>query len=308
MNRWLRPSLLLLGLAAAAAAHAVEVRFERVVEGVYVHIGELGGRTYDNEGLNANIGLVVTPGGAVLIDSGATVRSAAQIHAAVKRVTDQPVRWVINTGGQDHRWLGNRYFKEQGAQLIAHANGRADMMNRGNDHLQALRPVLKERLEGTVPQLPDRYVEGSDIRLELGGTVFELRHRGGAHTPGDMMIWLPAAKVLFTGDVVYVERMLGVLPVSNTKQWLATFDVVEQLAPSRLVPGHGKVTDVAAARADTRAYLEALRLHMKKAVDDGTDISAAIRSFDAGPFMRLLNAAELHPGNASRTYLEIERE
>jgi glyoxylase-like metal-dependent hydrolase (beta-lactamase superfamily II) len=308
MNRWLRPSLLLLGLAAAAAAHAVEVRFERVVEGVYVHIGELGGRTYDNEGLNANIGLVVTPGGAVLIDSGATVRSAAQIHAAVKRVTDQPVRWVINTGGQDHRWLGNRYFKEQGAQLIAHANGRADMMNRGNDHLQALRPVLKERLEGTVPTLPDRYIEGSDIRLELGGTVFELRHRGGAHTPGDMMIWLPAAKVLFTGDVVYVERMLGVLPVSNTKQWLATFDVVEQLAPSRLVPGHGKVTDVAAARADTRAYLEALRLHMKKAVDHGTDISAAIRSFDAGPFMRLLNAAELHPGNASRTYLEIERE
>lgn len=308
MNRWLRPSLLLLGLAAAAAAHAVEVRFERVVEGVYVHIGELGGRTYDNEGLNANIGLVVTPGGAVLIDSGATVRSAAQIHAAVKRVTDQPVRWVINTGGQDHRWLGNRYFKEQGAQLIAHANGRADMMNRGNDHLQALRPLLKERLEGTVPTLPDRYVDGNDIRLELGGTVFELRHRGGAHTPGDMMIWLPAARVLFTGDVVYVERMLSVLPVSSTKQWLATFDVVEQLAPARLVPGHGKVTDVETARADTRAYLEALRQHMKKAVDDGTDISAAIRSFDAGPFRRLLNAAELHPGNASRTYLEIERE
>jgi glyoxylase-like metal-dependent hydrolase (beta-lactamase superfamily II) len=66
--------------------------------------------------------------------------------------------------------------------------------------------------------------------------------------------------VLFTGDVVYVERMLGVLPVSNTKQWLATFDVIEQLAPARLVPGHGKVTDVATARADTRAYLEALRL------------------------------------------------
>ena len=74
------------------------------------------------------------------------------------------------------------------------------------------------------------------------------------------------------------------------------------------MPGHGKVSDVATARADTRAYLEALRAHMKKAVDDGTDLSAAIKSFDAAPFMRLLNSAELHPGNASRTYLELERE
>lgn len=308
MNGWLRPTLLLFGLAAAAPAPAVEVRFERVADGVYAHIGERGGRTYDNEGLNANIGLVVTAGGAVLIDSGATARSAAQIHAAAKRVTNQPVRWVINTGGQDHRWLGNGYFKSQGAQIIAHAGGRADMLNRGHDQLQALRAVLKERAESTVPVLADRYVEGSDVRLELGGTRLELHHRGGAHTPGDTMVWLPAQQVLFTGDVVYVERMLGVLPVSNTKQWLATFDVIERLAPATLVPGHGKVTDVATARADTRAYLEALREHMKKAVDAGTDISAAIRSFDAGPYMRLLNAAELHPGNASRTYLELERE
>jgi glyoxylase-like metal-dependent hydrolase (beta-lactamase superfamily II) len=299
---------LLFGSAAATAAQAVDVRFERVADGVYAHIGDLGARTYENEGLNANIGLVVTPAGAVLIDSGATARSAAQIHAAVRRVTDQPVRWVINTGDQDHRWLGNGYFKAQGAQLIAHANARADMMNRGNDHLEALRVAIKERVDGTVPTLPDRWVEGTDIRLDLGGTVFELRHRGGAHTPGDTMVWLPATGVLFSGDVVYVERMLGVIPVSSTKHWLETFDVIEALAPARLVPGHGRVADAATARADTRAYLEALRAHMKSAVDEGMDISGAIKSFDASPYMRLLNAAELHPGNASRTYLELERE
>jgi hypothetical protein len=84
--------------------------------------------------------------------------------------------------------------------------------------------------------------------------------------------------------------------------------VIEQLNPKIIVPGHGNLTDLARARADTQTYLLALRAHMKKAVDDGTDISAAIRSFDAQPFMRLHNAAELHPGNASRTYLELERE
>lgn len=289
-------------------AGAVEVRFEPVAEGVYAFIGETGGRTSANEGLNANLGLVVTHAGAVLIDSGATLQGARQVHEAVRLVTNQPVRWVINTGGQDHRWLGNGYFASQGAELIAHAAGEADMRNRGNDHLEGLRTALGAKAKGTVPVLPTAWLRGADERLELGGVVFEFRHRGGAHTPGDMLVWLPGKQVLFSGDVVYVDRLLGVIPVSRTLPWLATFAEIERLAPARIVPGHGRVTDLATARAQTRDYLMALRAHMKKAVDDGTDMSAAVRSFDAQPFLGLANAAELMPGNASRVYLELERE
>jgi len=287
---------------------AVEVRFQRVADGVYAFVGDKGARTLENEGLNANIGLVVTSAGALLIDSGPTFQSARQIHDAVKAVTPQPVKWVFNTGGQDHRWLGNGYFAGQGAEIIAHAAARADMNNRGNDQLVGLQATLGAKADGTVPTLPTRWLAGNDERLELGGVVFEFRHRGGAHTPGDTMVWLPQTSVLFSGDVVYVNRMLGVLPVSRTKQWLDTFAVIEQLNPKVLVPGHGEVTDVATAQADTQAYLLALRAHMKKAVDDGVDVSAAVKSFDAAPYLRLLNAAELMPGNASRTFLEIERE
>ena len=291
-----------------ALAAAVEVRFSPVAEGVYAHVGDTGARTAETEGLNANIGLVVTPAGTVLIDSGATFDSARQIQAAAAKVTDKPIRWVINTGGQDHRWLGNGWFKAQGADLIAHANGRADMNDRGNDHLQGLRAALGPKAEGTVPTLPTRFVEGQEERLELGGVRLELKHRGGAHTPGDMMVWLPQRSVLFTGDVVYVDRMLGVIPVSNTRRWLDSFAAIEPLQPRVLVPGHGRVSDLATAKADTQAYLLALRAHMKKAVDDGIDVSAAVKSFDGKPFARLLNAGELMPGNGSRTYLELERE
>lgn len=300
--------LAVLALLAPGLAGAVEVRFVPVAEGTYAHVGDTGARTAENEGLNANIGLVVTSNGAVLIDSGATFDSARQIEAAAARVTHQPIRWVINTGGQDHRWLGNGWFKARGAELIAHANGRADMNDRGNDQLQGLRAGLGAKVEGTVPTLPTRFVEGPDNRLELGGTTFELKHRGGAHTPGDTMVWLPQHGVLFTGDVVYVDRMLGVIPVSNTRRWLDTFAVIEPLQPRVLVPGHGRITDLATAKADTQAYLLALRAHMKKVVDDGVDVSAAVKSFDSKPFARLLNAAELMPGNGSRTYLELERE
>ena len=289
-------------------AGAVEVRFVPVADGVFAHVGDKGARSVANEGLNANIGLVVTPAGAVLIDSGATDQSAGQIDDAVRKLTAQPVKWVINTGGQDHRWLGNGYFKARGAEIIAHAAARPDLLDRGNDQLRALQAVLGKGADGTVPTLPTRWLAGNDESLELGGVRFDFRHRGGAHTPGDMMVWLPQQRVLFTGDVVYVNRMLGVLPVSRTRSWLETFAVIESLDPPIIVPGHGDVTDVATAKADTRAYLLALRTHMKKAVDDGVDIGDAVRTFDAAPFMRLLNSAELMPGNASRTYLELERE
>lgn len=308
----LLPAIVLGGAAwlalAAAPARAVEVQFRPVAPGVYAHVGDKGPRSADNEGLNANIGLVVTPAGAVLIDSGATFRSARQIHEAIRKLTAQPVKWVINTGGQDHRWLGNGYFQAQGAELIAHAGGKADMHNRGGDQLQALRAALGTQAEGTVPVLATRWLAGPDERLELGGVVFEFKHRGGAHTPGDTMVWLPQYSVLFTGDVVYVDRLLGVLPVSHTRRWLDSFAVIEQLAPRVLVPGHGDVSDVATAKAHTQAYLLALRAHMKKAVDEGVDVSQAAKSFPPGAFARLLNAAELLPGNASRTYLEVERE
>lgn len=308
-SRLLRCALAALALGSTTGpALAVKIDFQLVAEGVYAFIGETGARTAENEGLNANLGLVLTPAGAVLIDSGASFQGARQIAEAARKVTAQPIRWVVNTGGQDHRWLGNGYFKAQGAEVIGHAAGEADMNNRGNDQLQGLKAVLGAKLEGTVPTLPTRWLKAPDERLELGGVVFEFKHRGGAHTPGDIMVWLPQKKLLFTGDVVYVDRMLGVLPVSNTRQWLATFAVIEELQPAVLVPGHGRVTDLATAKADTQAYLQALRAHMKKAVDEGTDVSAAVKSFDAAPFMRLLNAAELMPGNASRTYLELERE
>jgi glyoxylase-like metal-dependent hydrolase (beta-lactamase superfamily II) len=304
----LRTTLLLTGLLAATLTHAAQVAFQPVAPNIYAFVGETGARTYENEALNANIGLVVTSDGALLIDSGASWQGAQQIHEAVKKITSQPIKWVINTGGQDHRWLGNGYFVAQGAEVIAHAGARADMQARGGLHLQALQGELKEKLDGTVPTWPTRFIEGNDSRLQMGDTVVDILFRGGAHTPGDILVWLPQQRMLFSGDVVYVDRMLGILPFSNTGHWVETFAAIEQLKPLRIVPGHGQVSDLARAQADTLAYLQALRAHMQIAVAEMANISAAVQSFDAQPFMRLLHAADLHPGNASRTYLELERE
>jgi len=297
-----------LARSAAAWAQAVEVKFQAVAPNVYAHVGDIEGRTYENEALNANIGLVVTPAGAVLIDSGASFQSARQIAEAAKKVTPQPIKWVINTGGQDHRWLGNGYFKAQGAEIMAHADAESDMKARGPEHLKANAPVLKEKMDGTEIVLPTRWLKDANTKLELGGTTIEVVHRKGGHTPGDSLVWLPQSGVVFTGDVVYVDRILGLHPVSKTKTWVESFEALEALNPKVVVPGHGSVTTLAQAQKDTGNLLRALRAHMGKAVEAGTDMSTAIKSFDAEPYKHLKHVAAWLPQLANRTYLEIERE
>ncbi|MDI1247134.1 MAG: MBL fold metallo-hydrolase [Rhodoferax sp.] len=298
---------LLTASLLALPARAVEVTFQPVADGVYAFIGDIEGRSYDNEGLNANLGLVVTSAGAVLIDCGSSYQVAAKIHEAVKKVTTQPLKLVINSGDQDHRWLGNGYFAEKGIETLAHADAQADMLARTGEQMEGLK-VLKERLDGTRPTLPSRFFKDQDTRITLGDTVIELKHRQGGHTPGDTLVWLPQKNVLFSGDVVYVDRVLGLHPVSRTKTWLDSFAVIDQLKPQTIVPGHGKVTNLATAQAQTRDLLLALRAHMKKAVDDGTDISTAVKTFNGRPFAHLKHADVWLPQLANLTYLEIERE
>jgi glyoxylase-like metal-dependent hydrolase (beta-lactamase superfamily II) len=294
-------------LMTAAPAHALDLVPQQVAPGVFAFIGETGPRTYENEGMNANTGFIVTSAGVVVVDSGPSRNVAQAIEASIRRVTDQPIRLVVNTGGQDHRWLGNAFFHAKGIPILAHENTARDIQNRGGDESEAMSEVLKERFEGTSIQQPTRLFKTRE-RIEMGDTLIEIVFSGGAHTPGDSIVWLPARRVAFSGDIVYVQRVLGVLPMSNIRNWLAAFDVLAGLKPEVVVPGHGKVTTIAEAARDTRDYLRLLRSHMKQAVDKGTDIQDAIRSLDDHSFARLLNFSELRGGNASRAYLEAESE
>ena len=308
MQHLFRNIIVTATLVLPLAAQAVAVVFKPVAPNVYAYVGDTEGRTYDNEALNANIGLVVTPAGAVLIDPGATFKTGATIAAAAKAVTPQPIKWVVNTGGQDHRWLGNGYFKGQGAEVIAHAGAEADMKARGPEHLRANALVLKGKQDGTDPVFPTRWLQGPDNTLDFGGVKLQFVYRNGGHTPGDMLVYLPATGVVFTGDVVYTDRILGLHPVSKTKTWVASFEALEALKPSVVVPGHGNVTTLAQAQRDTGNLLKALRAHMEKAVEAGTDIGLAVKSFDATPFKHLKHVDVWLPQLANRTYLEMEQE
>ena len=303
-----RPFALLLAvalLATSPVAAALDMEFRAVGPGIYAFIGETGMRTYGNEGMNANSGFIVTDAGVVVVDSGSTRKVAEAIHAAIRRVTDQPVKVVVNTGGQDHRWLGNGYFRAQGAEILAAAAAIDDMSARGAQQLQALAAELKDKTAGTEVVLPTRTFGQSEI-LSLGNREIHLLHFGGGHTPGDSVVWLPADGVLFAGDLVYVDRLLGVLPFSKAADWLTAFAEMERLHPRVIIPGHGSVCDLPKAQRDTRDYLQLLVDHMRRAVASMVDLQEAIDSLDQSAFRHLANYEALKGGNASRVYLEME--
>ena len=286
---------------------ADELAVQKVTEDVYAIVGSMGNRTPENLGNNATFGFVVTSEGVVLIDSGGTYKGAKQLHELIKRITDKPIVKVINTGGQDHRWLGNGYFKSLGAEIIANEKAIEDQKARKQDQFFVLGNLVGvEGMKGTNAVYADKSFD-KEIKFALGGITFEAHYAGQAHTPGDCFVWLPKQKVMFTGDIVFTERMLGILEDSNSKSWVKAYQAMASFNPMFIVPGHGHPTTLAKANSDTYEYLIYLRQSVAEFMELGGDISE-IRKIDQSKFKYLVNYETLSGRNAQKVFTELEFE
>ena len=286
---------------------ATLLQLKQVEDNVYAIVGPLTNRNPENLGNNATFGFVVTADGVVLVDSGGTYKGAAEIHTLIKSVTDKPVKVVINTGGQDHRWLGNGYFKQQGATIIASAKAVEDQKARTQDQFFLLGNLVGDTgMEQTEAVYADETFENSK-KFTQGNTKFEIHHAGQAHTPGDSFVWLPQHDIVFSGDIVYVQRMLSISPASNSKSWVAAFQAITALKPKVIVPGHGHVTSLKEATAHTHDYLVFLRQAVADFMEAGRGIED-IGKLDQSKFSYLLNYDMLKGRNAQRVFEELEWE
>jgi len=297
-------TLAALVLPVPTLADVLEI--QPVTKDVWAIVGPLEQRNPENLANNATFGLVVTPEGAVLMDPGGSWKGAEMLHAAIRTVTDQPVKYVIDTGGQDHRWLGNGYWQGRGATVIASNEAVADHQDRESLHFTMLSQLIGEGLSGTEPAYADITFD-TDYVLEFAGLSFEIMHRGPAHTPGDSVVWLDERDVMFTGDIVYVDRILGNGPARSTRSWIDVFDAMAAFEPAHIVPGHGHATDLATARRDTYDYLVNLRTQIGVLIDEGGDIIDAPK-IDQSLWAYLEQFESLAGRNAQATYEEMEWE
>lgn len=279
----------------------------KVTDNVYAIVGPLGNRSPENLGNNATFGFVVTPDGIVVVDPGGTYLGAEKIHTVIKGVSKLPIKFVINTGGQDHRWLGNGYFQKLGAKVIASKNAVADQKARLQDTLFRLNNTAGDAaVKGTEESFADITFD-KEYTFNLGGVVFEIYHAGTAHSPGDSFVRIPSQDVIFSGDVIYLDRLLSVMSFSSSKNWLVVFEKLESFKPKYIIPGHGNPATLEQAKQDTYGYLKMLRDSVSEFMENG-GIIQDVSKIDQSKYFYLENFDLLKGRNVQQVYQEMEWE
>jgi len=278
----------------------------RVGSGVYLVAGDTG---RGSEG-RANAGFVVTSAGVVAIDAEASPVDAERMLASIASVTKQPVRWVILTHHHPDHHFGTIVFKRQGAKVMAHPDTHTLSAEGGEDAALAdwSRVVGIQNLIGfEYANTPDRPVTGTDT-LRLGGTDIVVSHPAPGHTPGDLVVWLPAAKVLFAGDLL-IEDGVSMMVDGSSSAMLEALDALGGYHAAVVVPGHGRLPRVPAQLEDsTRRYVTALRDSMRAAVEQGVPMKRALASLPPPDAERPVSLNSRRRRNAARVYVEMERE
>lgn len=278
-----------------------------VIPGVFSAIGATAPPTYENAGHNNNLSFIVTGDGVVVVNGGAAYGLAKALHDEIKAVTDQPVKLVFNENGQGHAMLGNGYWAEQGVPIVAHVEAAAEVAEYGGGILANMKRYNRDRAEGTELTPPTETFEDEYI-VEMGGFRIEARYLGPAHSPGDIVVWLPEQSLVIAGDMAFHERMLPIFEHTYTAEWLETWDTeFEPLGATYVIPGHGHPTNMAQVRRYTKDYLEYLRAQIGAHLEAGGGLAEAYY-VDQTPYAHLDTFEELATKNAGRVFEQMEFE
>ena len=277
-----------------------------VVPGVWSAIGATAPGTYANSGHNNNLSFVISNDGVLVVNAGDNYLLAKALHDEIKKITNQPVKYVVLENGQGHAMLGSNYWKEQGTTVIAHADAAREIEEQSFALLQATQKRIKEKAEGTQVLMPDETFDDSMV-IELGGERIELLHLGPAHSPGDIVVWLPGKKLVISGDMAFHQRMLPLFEHTDTAAWIETWDKFEALGAEVVIPGHGEPTDMATVRKYTRDYLVYLREKVGEVLENGGTLQDAY-NVDQSPYLHLPTAEFLAKRNAGQVFQSMEFE
>ena len=316
LGSWLRSNglhwavIALLSAGAAAAAPAPSLQPQKVADDVWFVQGEAALGSSANRNFISNAGFVITDAGVVVVDALGSPALAKELIAAIRRLTAQPIRYVIVTHYHADHVYGLQAFKDIGATILAHPGGREYLnSDAAQRRLEASRQDLFPWIDETTRLVAaDRWLDGEDTTLRVGSYEFRIHHVGPAHTAEDLVVHVPQRGVLFAGDLVYRGR-IPYVGQADSRQWIESLGRLIALEPRVIVPGHGPAST--APRADlelTRDYLMHLRRTMAEAARNLEPFDEAYAKADWSRFehMPLFRAANRM--NAYNTYLLMEQQ
>jgi len=277
----------------------------KVIENVYSAIGATQPPTYENSNHNNNLSFIVTTKGVLVFNAGGSYLIAKAMHEEIKKITNQPVRYVILENAQGHAILGSNYWKEQNnVTIIAHTKADEEIRKHGDDILARAIKVHKDKMAGTQVIRPDITFDDSFV-ASMGDTDIRLLHIGASHSPDDIQLWLPQEKLLISGDTAFNERLLPVFPHTDVAAWIKTWEKIKVLAPKIIIPGHGHPADLETVTKFTKDYLVYMYSQVQSVLEKDGDLTDAY-NIDQSAYRDWGTYRELHQRNAARIFKQLE--
>ena len=275
----------------------------KINDRVFVLLGPVQHANRVNQGYMINATAIVGEDGVILIDSGGSHEVGRHIAGAVARITAKPVTHVVNTHHHGDHYLGNTAF--DGATIVSSEACRRLVAETGPAWLAIMENDIGRKLPDTRPRPADvTYAAGrTEARIQGVRVVFWVPD--GAHTAGDLLVYLPDDKVLIAGDVL----VSGVVPTFQDgfiRNWIRLLDEIATLDATHFVPGHGNLMsarDVTALRERIARFYEGV----SEGYRSGRSETEIRESLDLSAWDNLERAYVIGR-NINRAFLEAEVE
>ena len=231
----------------------------KIADNVYSYVG--GKDASSTHSFAANAGIVVGRDGILVIDTLISVKEGERFLADIRKVSDKPIKYVVNTHTHLDHAFGNCVFAKLGAAVISHDADRKLLEKVGESTLKNIANfgLKPEDMKGTEIVYP-ALTFSERMTIDLGGEIVELIRTAPSHTEGSVIVFLPARKLLFSGDILFTD-FHPYLADGDIPGWTRTLDSLIAMDVERIIPGHGPLS----TKKDLREMKEYLVLFDAKA-------------------------------------------